>query len=179
MKSNINFIFSCLDLRNYLSETTKHLLKCFMNRRFSCSFSKYPCLFVYLFACLYPACPDRTGPPPGGSLQSRRRFEPSPAPDHSPLDLRTMFSRKVFCGATSPLFPPGILLRYRCSSPAPGSVRMLPLGPTGGETHRSCALALLRNALNRGGAQELLAAALRRMRVRELLGSKSNSARYV
>lgn len=29
----------------------------------------------------------------------------------SPLERRTMFSRKVFCGATSPLFPPGILLR--------------------------------------------------------------------
>lgn len=26
-----------------------------------------------------------------------------------PLERRTMFSRKVFCGATSPLFPPGIL----------------------------------------------------------------------
>lgn len=31
--------------------------------------------------------------------------------DFSPLERRTMFSRKVFCGATSPLLPPGILQR--------------------------------------------------------------------
>uniref|UniRef100_A0AAV2JKP7 Uncharacterized protein n=1 Tax=Knipowitschia caucasica TaxID=637954 RepID=A0AAV2JKP7_KNICA len=29
---------------------------------------------------------------------------------HSPLERLTMFSRKVFCGATKPRFPPGMVL---------------------------------------------------------------------
>ena len=54
--------------------------------------------------------------------------DPPAPPDQtadSPLERRTMFSRKVFCGATSPLFPPGILLRAGGAGVAQGLRRFV------------------------------------------------------
>lgn len=106
----------------------------------------------------------------------------------SPLERLTIFSRKVFCGATSPLFPPGIvrLCVSRCSRQV-GTLCAWSLCRRNGEAHGNVALWLpgasachpraLGSKLQVGGHGELPAHAQLRRRAQAGAGDLQHRAR--